>query len=84
MTVFCSGDRTYGIHAHRGRSSAVDTYLRLPKRRQQDIIWLYFPFGDREDIEDIWIRYHKGPTRSSPSLVVIILKPNSIHSLTIY
>jgi len=70
ITVFCSGDRTYGIHAHRGRSSAIDTYLRLPKRRQQDIIWLYFPFGDGEVIKDIWIRYRNGPIRSIPNLVI--------------
>lgn len=70
ITVFCSGGRTYSIHAHRDRSSAIDTYLRLPKRRQQDIIWIYFPFGDGEDIKDIWIRYRKGPTRSTPTLVI--------------
>jgi hypothetical protein len=76
MTVFCSGDRTYGIHAHRGNSSAMDTYLRLPKRRQEDILWLYFPFGKGENIKDIWIRCRKGLTRNTPNLVVIVLKPN--------
>ncbi len=56
LTVFCAAGSIYGIHAHRGNSSALESFSRLSPRLQQNVAWLYFPLSQGEFIQDIWVR----------------------------
>lgn len=85
ITAFCTGGRIYGIYAHRGGSSAVDTCSRLTQRLQEQVVWLYFPLKPGELVHNILIRYrHQSPSikSSNPIIVVIYTDQISMPSLT--
>ncbi|KAF4630812.1 hypothetical protein G7Y89_g7323 [Cudoniella acicularis] len=73
MTVFCTRGRIYGIHTYHGRSLAVDTYSRLTKRLQDQVVWLYFLLGPREIVDNIFVRFrYQSPTIKSSNPIIII------------
>ncbi|KAH6667180.1 hypothetical protein B0J14DRAFT_184157 [Halenospora varia] len=79
ITAFCAGGLIYGIHAHRGRSSAVDTYLRLTQQLQQLVVWLYFPLGPQEVVQNILIRYRESFSVKSSNPIIMRTSHGNLH-----
>lgn len=56
ITIFCSGARIYGIHAHSALgTSAIDSYLKLPPTVQSGVVWVYVPLIF-EKLHRVWVR----------------------------
>jgi len=75
LSVFCTGGRMYGIHVHRNCSSAAHVYSGLPHRLQHRIVWLYFPFGPKEEVVAMQICHTQPPRPSYKFIVSVLILP---------